>query len=80
MLSEAALAAHEKVLGANHHWTKASAGVTADTLDAFIDALAERDGPGAADALEHHLKHIESALDIRDAVEGQADIRRVFAR
>ena len=46
----------------------------------LIDALAECDGPRAADAMEHHLRHTETALDIRDAVEEQADIRRVFAR
>jgi hypothetical protein len=34
-LSEAALAAHEKVLGQDHPWTKGSASVTADALDAL---------------------------------------------
>ena len=48
--------------------------------DALVDALAARDGPRAADVMEHHLKHIESALDIRDVVEAPADIRVVFAR
>lgn len=47
---------------------------------ALIDALAEGDGPRAAELMEHHLRHIESLLDIRDAVEAAADIRSVFAR
>ena len=46
----------------------------------LIDALAERDGAARGGRMEHHLSHTESALDIRDAVEEQADIRRVFAR
>ena len=28
--------------------------------------------------MEHHLTHIESALDIRDVADAPADIRRVF--
>ena len=46
--------------------------------DAVIDALARRDGPGAAAVMEHHLKHIESALDIRDGAEAPVDVRRLF--
>jgi DNA-binding GntR family transcriptional regulator len=46
--------------------------------DALVDALARRDGPGAAAVMEHHLKHIESALDIRDVAQAPADIRRLF--
>jgi hypothetical protein len=34
-LSEAALAAHDKVLGADHPWTRESARVKADALDAL---------------------------------------------
>jgi DNA-binding GntR family transcriptional regulator len=46
--------------------------------DALIDALARRDGPAAAALMEHHLKHVESALDIRDAEQPPADVRRLF--
>ena len=28
--------------------------------------------------MEHHLEHVESALDIREAAEAPADIRRLF--
>jgi DNA-binding GntR family transcriptional regulator len=51
-----------------------------DEHEALVDALAERDGPRAAELMEHHLRHIERLLDIRDAVETPADIRSVFAR
>jgi hypothetical protein len=34
-LGETALAAHDKVLGRDHAWTKDSARVTADALDAL---------------------------------------------
>jgi DNA-binding GntR family transcriptional regulator len=46
--------------------------------DALVDALARRDGPGAAAVMDHHLRHVESALDIRDVGEAPVDIRRVF--
>jgi hypothetical protein len=51
-LSETALAAHEKALGRDHAWTKDSARVTADALDALgrteeAQALRERYGPTA---------------------------------
>jgi DNA-binding GntR family transcriptional regulator len=46
--------------------------------DALVDALARRDGPWAAAVMEHHLKHIESALDIRDGAEAPVDVRRLF--
>ncbi len=46
--------------------------------DALVDALARRDGPAAAAVMERHLKHIESALDIRDVAQAPADIRRLF--
>ena len=45
--------------------------------DALVDALARRDGQAAA-IMEHHLKHIESALDIRDFAQGRVDVRRLF--
>lgn len=48
--------------------------------DALVDALARGDGPGAAAVMEHHLKHVESELDIRDAGEAPVDIRRLFGR
>jgi len=49
--AEAALAAHDKALGLNHPWTKDSAGVTADALDALgrgaeAEALRARYGLG----------------------------------
>jgi hypothetical protein len=48
-LGETALAAHDKVLGREHAWTKDSARVTADALDALgrteeAKALRERYG------------------------------------
>src|SRR5260370_6570485 len=46
----------------------------------LIDALDERDGARAAEEMEHHLRHIERPLDIRDPVEQPADIWRIFAR
>ena len=46
--------------------------------DALVDALARRDGLGAAAVMEHHLKHIESALDVRDGAEAPVDVRRLF--
>jgi DNA-binding GntR family transcriptional regulator len=46
--------------------------------DALVDALARGDGPGAASVMEYHLRHVESALDIRDVAEAPVDVRRVF--
>jgi DNA-binding GntR family transcriptional regulator len=46
--------------------------------DALVDALARGDGPGAAAVMEHHLRRVESALDIRDVGEAPVDVRRVF--
>ena len=46
--------------------------------DALVDAIARRDGPSAAAIMEHHLKHIESALDIRQVAEAAVDVRRLF--
>ena len=46
--------------------------------DALVDALARHDGPAAAAIMEHHLKHIESALDIRNSTQGRIDVRRLF--
>ena len=48
-LGDTALAAHDKLLGRHHAWTKESARVTADTLDALgrtdeVTALRERYG------------------------------------
>jgi hypothetical protein len=53
-LSETALAAHDKVLGRDHAWTKDSARVTADALDALgrakeAKALRERHGVASSD-------------------------------
>jgi len=42
------------------------------------DALAPRDGPGAAAVMEHHLKHIEGALGIGDGAQAPVDVRRLF--
>ncbi len=47
---------------------------------ALIDALDARDGPRAVEEMERHLRHIESALDIRDGAEEPADLWRIFAR
>jgi len=49
-----------------------------DEHDALVDALARHDGRGAAAMMEHHLKHIESALDIHDAAQAPVDVRRLF--
>ncbi len=46
--------------------------------DALVDALARGDGPAAAAVMEHHLKHVENALDIRDSVDAPVDVRRLF--
>jgi DNA-binding GntR family transcriptional regulator len=51
-----------------------------DEHAALVEALGGRDGPRAAELMDKHLHHIESLLDIHDAVETPADIRRVFAR
>jgi DNA-binding GntR family transcriptional regulator len=48
--------------------------------DALIDALAQRDGPRAAELMERHLRHVEDALDIRELAEEPADVRQVFGR
>jgi hypothetical protein len=53
-LGETALTAHEKVLGRDHPWTKDSARVTADALDALgrteeARALRERYGLTSSD-------------------------------
>jgi len=48
--------------------------------EAIVEALAARDAPRAADLMERHLKHIESALDVRDALEEPIDIRGVFGK
>jgi DNA-binding GntR family transcriptional regulator len=48
--------------------------------EALIDALAQCDGARAAATMEDHLRHVEQALDIRNAVSEPVDIRRVFAR
>jgi len=54
-LGETALTAHDKVLGPNHVWTKDSARVTADALDALgrteeANALREQYGVTSSDA------------------------------
>jgi DNA-binding GntR family transcriptional regulator len=46
----------------------------------LTDALERRDAHRAAEAMEHHLRHIESALDICDEVEQAVDILSVFTR
>ncbi len=47
---------------------------------ALIEALAERDGPRAAELMEAHLAHVEHLLDIREVEETPTDIRSVFAK
>jgi hypothetical protein len=54
-LGQIALSAHDKSLGADHAWTKDSAGTTADALDALgrseeAKALRERYGRGTDNA------------------------------
>jgi hypothetical protein len=54
-LSAAALAAHDNVLGRDHVWTKDSARVTADALDALgrtEEAKALRERYGVTEARE----------------------------
>jgi DNA-binding GntR family transcriptional regulator len=46
----------------------------------LTDALERRDAHRAAEAMEHHLRHIESTLDVRDGVEQSADILSIFTR
>ncbi len=46
--------------------------------DALVDALARGDGLAAAAVMDHHLKHIESELDIRDPEQAPVDVRRLF--
>jgi DNA-binding GntR family transcriptional regulator len=46
--------------------------------DALVDALARGDGASAAAVMEHHLRHIESALDIREVAEAPVNLRRLF--
>jgi DNA-binding GntR family transcriptional regulator len=46
----------------------------------LTDALERRDAHRAAEAKEHHLRHIESTLDVRDGVEQSADILSIFTR
>ena len=48
--------------------------------DDLVDALAAGDDARAAEKMEHHLRHIERTLDIRDAVEQPADVRRIFSQ
>jgi DNA-binding GntR family transcriptional regulator len=45
----------------------------------LIEALAARDAARAGALMEHHLKHIEAALDMREAAEPQTDIRKILA-
>jgi hypothetical protein len=55
-LAEAALAAHDKALGASHPWSKESARVTADALDALgraHEAAAVRERHGIAQGEEY---------------------------
>ena len=60
--------------------SRATRSCSEEEHDALLAALAERDGPRAADLMDLHLAHLEHLLDIRDAVEAPADIRNVFAR
>jgi len=46
----------------------------------LADALERRDAHGAAEAMEHHLRHIENTLDIYDGPEQSVDIVSIFAR
>jgi DNA-binding GntR family transcriptional regulator len=46
----------------------------------LTDALERRDAHRAVEAMKHHLRHIESTLDVRDGVEQSADILSIFTR
>lgn len=46
----------------------------------LTDALERRDAHLATEAMERHLRHIESALDIHDGVEQSVDIVSIFSR
>jgi DNA-binding GntR family transcriptional regulator len=46
----------------------------------LTDALERRDAHRAAKGMEHHLRHIESTLDIGDGVEQSVDIVSIFTR
>jgi len=45
----------------------------------LVEALEAHDGGRAADLMESHLRHVENALNISDAVDEPVDIRRAFA-
>jgi DNA-binding GntR family transcriptional regulator len=45
----------------------------------LVDALAARDSERAAELMDHHLRHIEEALDIRERVSEPTDVRRIFS-
>lgn len=57
---------------------RASACSEAEHSD-LVDALEQRDGLRAAEEMEHHLRHIEHGLDIRDVAEQPADVRSILA-
>lgn len=46
----------------------------------LTEALERRDVHRAAEAMEQHLRHIESALDIYDGVEQSVDIMSIFTQ
>ena len=60
--------------------SRATRSCSEEEHEALLAALADRDGPRAADLMDRHLDHVEHLLDIRDAEQAPADIRDVFGR
>jgi DNA-binding GntR family transcriptional regulator len=60
--------------------SRATRSCSEEEHEALLAALAEGDGPRAADLMDRHLAHLQHLLDIQDAVEKHADIRNVFAK
>lgn len=50
-----------------------------DEHEQVVDLIAKGDATGAFAAMEHHLSHVESQLDLNDAPELPGDLREVLA-
>lgn len=50
-----------------------------DEHEELVNLIARRDAPGAQRAMAHHLDHVESQLDLNDAVDPPSDLRDVLA-
>ncbi len=46
--------------------------------EALIGALSECDPDRAAEMMDHHLRHIEEGLDMREPIEEPTDIRKIL--